>query len=261
MSLDLLRQTSGRSAVLDRRVVSPASTQRRVGGSSIANEAFLRGECGEDGWVTCGGKAPLSQWFSAGVVLSSTSSLGSILSVWVRALLISHSRWYLLLQPRASIVGFGCVPQVMACWPSSWASFWTTRHIMSCRHSLQNCPPTWRHCSARFEFILLLLMGAGATVLEELVLVSAWYARTAPTQDSKAGHPDLSVMTGCVNYGFYGWNMTWWETWQSIGAALVASVMFQFTFLVSLGAVGACGRPLCGGVRVGLLLPQSSEGT
>ena len=71
--------------MLDRRVVSPASTQRRVGGSSIANEAFLRGECGEDGWVTCGGKAPLSQWFSVGLVLALVSFVNSSFPGWVNS--------------------------------------------------------------------------------------------------------------------------------------------------------------------------------
>ena len=60
--------------------MSPYSTLIHGGGLSVATEESVRGEYGEDGWVLCSGKAPLSWWFSDGVVPSAERSVGSILS-------------------------------------------------------------------------------------------------------------------------------------------------------------------------------------
>ena len=43
------------------------------------------GECIDDGWVMSGSEAPLSWWFSAGVVLASARSAGSIFSGWLKS--------------------------------------------------------------------------------------------------------------------------------------------------------------------------------
>ena len=47
-------------------------------------------------------------------------------------------------------------------------------------------------------------------------------------------------------------------TWQRIRAASWAPLMFRFTLVVSLKAIGARGLPSGGGVRVGALLQQFS---
>ena len=52
------------------------STQGGREGSSEATKAFVRSECGEDGWVSCGSEAPLYRLFSSGVVLLSEISVG-----------------------------------------------------------------------------------------------------------------------------------------------------------------------------------------
>ena len=70
----------GRSNILARWVKSPSSNQERDGGSSVATETSVRGECSEDGWVPCGGEVPLSQWFLTRVVLLAASFVESILS-------------------------------------------------------------------------------------------------------------------------------------------------------------------------------------
>ena len=60
--------------------MSPYSTFSHGGGSSVATEESVRGEYVEDSWVMCGVKAPLSWWFSDGVVPLSEISVGYILS-------------------------------------------------------------------------------------------------------------------------------------------------------------------------------------
>ena len=37
------------------------------GGSEVTEES-VRSDCGKDGWLVCGGKAPLYWWFSDGLV-------------------------------------------------------------------------------------------------------------------------------------------------------------------------------------------------
>ena len=63
--------------MIDRLTAAVASTWGKNGGGSKATEESLRGEFGEDGWVPCGGEAPLSQRFSDREVLSSARSVGS----------------------------------------------------------------------------------------------------------------------------------------------------------------------------------------
>ena len=57
-----LRQTSGSSAALDRQAKSPVSTWGRDRGLSVAIEASVRGDFGEDGWMLGSGKVPSSWW-------------------------------------------------------------------------------------------------------------------------------------------------------------------------------------------------------
>ena len=101
---------------------------------------------------------------------------------------------------------------------------------------------------ARFEFILPLQVAAGVAVSGVAVLVKAWAERSVPAQAGKVGQPSPSVMLGGANAGFSGWKTTLRATWKKIREALVASAMFWFTLVVSLGAVGACGLPLGVGV-------------
>ena len=70
--------------MLYRISASPSSTRGHGRGFSVATEVSVRGEHGEDFWVPCGRKAPLSPWFLAGVVPSSASSVGSSLSGWLK---------------------------------------------------------------------------------------------------------------------------------------------------------------------------------
>ena len=49
--------------MLDRREEAAASMRGCGGVSSNATEASVRGECGKDGWVPCGGVATFSRWF------------------------------------------------------------------------------------------------------------------------------------------------------------------------------------------------------
>ena len=77
MSLDTLRRTSRSSDALSSCLVSLASMQDCGGGSSGATEVSGRGDCSENGWVQSSGKATLSWWFLAGVVLALESSVES----------------------------------------------------------------------------------------------------------------------------------------------------------------------------------------
>ena len=61
------------------------STQGGREVSSEATKAFVRGECGEDGWVSCGSEAPLYRLFSSGVLLFSEISVGLNSSGWVKS--------------------------------------------------------------------------------------------------------------------------------------------------------------------------------
>ena len=70
--------------MLARRAALTASTQGRSGGSSRETKESVRGECNEYGWVLCGGEAPLSWWFSAGVVLLLASTIGSSSLGWAK---------------------------------------------------------------------------------------------------------------------------------------------------------------------------------
>ena len=71
--------------MLARRSTLPSSTQGHGEGLSVTNDASVRSECGEDGWVPGGGEAPFSWWFLAGVVSASESCVGSILLCWVKS--------------------------------------------------------------------------------------------------------------------------------------------------------------------------------
>ena len=90
-----------------------ASMQEHSGGSSVATEASIRGVFSKYDWVPCGGKAPLSQWFSDGVVLLSVSSVGLILLVWLK---ISIG-WVILLSSTSATL-YICWISWM--WPSSY---------------------------------------------------------------------------------------------------------------------------------------------
>ena len=70
--------------MLSRWAAFPDSTQGLSGGLSMVTEACVRGEYDEYGWVVCGGQAPLSWWFSAGGVSSSTRSVWSSFTGWVK---------------------------------------------------------------------------------------------------------------------------------------------------------------------------------
>ena len=83
-----LKRTLGSSDRLTRRVEFPSSMQRRGRGSSVAAEASVRGECIKDVWVPCSGEAPLSRYFSAGVVLLVVISIGLSLSGWVKSSIV-----------------------------------------------------------------------------------------------------------------------------------------------------------------------------
>ena len=71
--------------MLARQATAPSSTQGRSRGGSKSTEAYVRGECGEDGCVPCVGIVPLSWYVSAGVVSSLAISVGSTLSGWVKS--------------------------------------------------------------------------------------------------------------------------------------------------------------------------------
>ena len=70
--------------MLARQAALPASTRWIRGGNYKSTKASVRYDCNKGGWVPCGDEDPLSQWFSAGVVLSLTSSAGSTLSGWAK---------------------------------------------------------------------------------------------------------------------------------------------------------------------------------
>ena len=55
------------------------------GGLSGSTKASVRGECGEDGWVPCGGEAPLSRWFLFRVASLLASYVGLSSSGWVKS--------------------------------------------------------------------------------------------------------------------------------------------------------------------------------
>ena len=97
-------------------------------------------------------------------------------------------------------------------------------------------------------------MDPGVVVSGAAVSVSAWAARATPAPAGKMGHLSPSLVTGGENAGLSGGKTTWHETWKSIGAASVASSVFRLTLVVSLGAVGARGLPLVGGLRRGALV-------
>ena len=85
MSLDPRRRNSRSSPLQTRTAASLDSTRGRGGGLSGATKVYVRGECGEDGWVTSAGEAPLSWWFLFGVVLALESSIYSSSSGWANS--------------------------------------------------------------------------------------------------------------------------------------------------------------------------------
>ena len=74
--------------MLSRQEASLVSTRGRGGGGFEATDLSVRDDYGEDGWVPCGGKVPLSQWFSYEVVSSLASSVGLTSSGWVKSSVI-----------------------------------------------------------------------------------------------------------------------------------------------------------------------------
>ena len=119
------------------------------GGSAGAAGLYFMGECGEGGWVPGGDVAPLSWWFSVGLVSASASSGNLSLLVWANstvgrkmALISSTKTLYI-------VSCCWCVPQGPALWPSLWVRFRLNQHIQSCCLPLQNRQPTWRHCQVR----------------------------------------------------------------------------------------------------------------
>ena len=62
--------------------MSPASTGDCGGVLYGDTKVYVRSECGKDGWVPSGGKAPLSQWFSVWVVSVPGSSIDLSLLGW-----------------------------------------------------------------------------------------------------------------------------------------------------------------------------------
>ena len=58
--------------------------------------------------------------------------------------------------------------------------------------------------SARFEFLLLIMVAAGVAVSESAFWVSVWDVWEAPALAGKAGHPDPSVWTGGVKSRAHG---------------------------------------------------------
>ena len=70
--------------MLARRAVASASTPGHSGSNSEVYGMSVGGECDKNGWVPSGGVAPLSCWFSAGVVLLSVIYIGSNVLGWVK---------------------------------------------------------------------------------------------------------------------------------------------------------------------------------
>ena len=103
-------------------------------------------------------------------------------------------------------------------------------------------------------------MAAGVAVSGLAVSVSAWSAWAILAQAGKAGHSSLPVGTLGENSGASGRNMNGRMDWQRIRADSWASSIFRFTLVMSLKSVGDRGLPPCGGVQVGPLLQQFSDG-
>ena len=108
---------------------------------------------------------------------------------------------------------------------------------------------------AWFEFILLLLVAAGVVVIKEKVSVSTSEARASPARVGKADHPTITQMMGCVHV------IVWvkYDLADDLANYLTASVvfvMFWFTLVMRLGAVGDHYLSLGGGMRVSTLLQQ-----
>ena len=165
------------------------------------------------------------------------------------------------MQPCSYVGVLGGVPQVTACWPSSWANFQATYHILSCRNSLQNWTLTWCHFQGqRVVWVLrldslLVVRGLNCFVAPDGcwcggvkggVLSDHIGREAAPVPAGKAGQPDPLVMTGGENSRQSGWKTTWSATWKIIGTDLVASKMFRITLFVRLEELGARGFPLVG---------------
>ena len=68
--------------MLARRAALTESTWGHSICSYGAIEAFIRGECGNDSSVPCGGESPSPRWLLAGVVFLLAISVGVSLLVW-----------------------------------------------------------------------------------------------------------------------------------------------------------------------------------
>ena len=73
-----------RSSAHARMAAAPASTKGHGGDLSGVTKVYVRGDCGKYGWVLSGGEAPLSWWFSVGVVSALAISVDSSLTGWVK---------------------------------------------------------------------------------------------------------------------------------------------------------------------------------
>ena len=127
------------------RAASTASTRGHGGVLAEATKVSSGGECGGDGWVLTGGMAPLSCRFLGGLVSASTSSIISNSLVWE---IITVGRAMALISPsETSCIAFSLLmcPARFGVLAGLVGGFWPTQYNLSCRHSLQNWPPTGRH--------------------------------------------------------------------------------------------------------------------
>ena len=112
MLSDHYRKTPGRSPARARTATSLASTRGHGGGSYGATGVYVRGECGEDGWVPRAGETPLYRWFLVRVVLALDRSVYSSSSGWVK----SSVSW--TMAPISSY-DTSCINSSSRMWPES----------------------------------------------------------------------------------------------------------------------------------------------
>ena len=84
-----------------------------------------------------------------------------------------------------------------------------------------------RPLAVRDLIFLTLLIAADVAESRAAVSVSLWDARAAPETADKSGYLFPLVITGGDNSGSYRQKTTWWANWHRIGAAPVASAIFD----------------------------------
>ena len=140
-----------------------------------------------------------------------------------------------------------CGPWVLEYWLISWASFWSTQHILIHHHYLQHWPLTWRHLRGR-HLIWVSWMDRPFPVHGLNLFYRSWWPLV---WRCKIRRPWWSYGL-CGRRRFYplkrvkplrrcGWGGLnsggSWATLQRIGAASLASEIFRFALVVNLGAV------------------------